>query len=794
MALSDPRFRSKMDVGFRAIHEKVDICNARIKMEPDEVEDNDLTDSGMEIPNAEETIKIIEESSHMITVPVRDNESEDERRLILNAQQLFQSSLADDIKPFECHICHFPSYTEQENLAHLSNHQKNLFFCLYMCGVWMNSLEKVLEHEYRFHSQPGSDLCCRICDYSTKNADKLANHMEKHSAVYRFVCSLCRRHFESSQDLKIHRKVSKSICGRVKFTHTRAELVASIKRVHPPVRSDLMLKNEALCTEDWERCPPIIVKTEPGDEEMSEIDIKKEPLEPTNSVWSNLPVCLRGKLRLPALPAKSRSKLSTEISVDNTTFTHHTTDQTQKKPIAMNILKSLPTNCMDITLPSSTKIRKVEAVESNINEPSAVGDSHAKVSSTVNLPKAISLLKVPVAKTKSIPTINAPAAPQPPTKWTLPKQLQNRNPFEILDAYDNMKSKPESMKMISDIRNKILSIEKTLPLPGTVLQSPYRKPDPKPIEVVLDSLSSFVIKDLRENFPNFRFLWSCPICPWAFEKNRAFRVHLIKEHKLKADLLSKLTVSIKPYEYRQTNVLGVPVPSTKTLDSQPQISKPSASSEESPRMKEPSPSIKDVKTSIPPNVQIQSARSKKDKVTKPKDRITTYQCSECSKVFTTHGALRIHKTIHTGELPHKCDFCDKRFRTPGQVRVHHRRHTGEKPFKCKFCALEFTHRETLISHISRHIGMKRYKCYGCDKNFVVVSGLRAHRRIRPDTCGKVKFTARAHGPRVRVIKGEVVFESHPEHNGYLRSEDPLNILSERSQIDFTSHNNTEDEK
>lgn len=66
---------------------------------------------------------------------------------------------------------------------------------------------------------------------------------------------------------------------------------------------------------------------------------------------------------------------------------------------------------------------------------------------------------------------------------------------------------------------------------------------------------------------------------------------------------------------------------------------------------------------------------------------------------------------------------------------------------------------------------------------MVVSGLRAHRRLRPDTCGKVKFTARAHGPRVRVIRGEVIFESHPEHNGYLRSEDPLNIISQISQVD-----------
>ncbi|EDV31685.2 uncharacterized protein Dana_GF15479 [Drosophila ananassae] len=786
-----------MDVGFGAIQEVVDICDTRVKMEPDDVEENDLTDSGMEISNAEESMKIIEESSHMITVPVRDTETEDERRLILNAQQLFQASSAEDTKTFECHICHFPSYTERDNSAHLSNHQKNLHFCLYMCGVWVNSLEKVLEHEYRYHSQPGSDLSCRICDFSTQSADKLANHMENHSTVYRFVCSLCRRDFESSQDLRIHRKVSNAICGRVQFKQTRAELVASSKRVFPRVRNNVLVKTEPHYTQEWETCPPIIVKTEPDDEQMSEMDIKQEiePSEPSKSIWSNLPVCLRGKLRLPALPAEGRNKLSPKISIDNMNCIQQTTDQTHKKPIAMNILKSLPTNCMSITLPSSTKIRKIEALE-NINEPSTVGQGNVEESSsTFHLPKSISIRKVQaVEKSKLISTPVAPAAPEPPLKWTLPKQLQNRNPFEILDAYDNLKSKPESMKMISDIRNKILSIEKTLPLPGTVLQSPFRKDGPKPVEVLLDSLSSFVMKELREKFPNFRFLWSCPICPWAYEKNRAFRTHLSTEHSLKPDLLNKLKVSIKPYDCRQKNALNVPVPSIKSLDSQPQVSEPSKSFAEIPTKKEASPSFEDVEVSISPAGQIQSGKKKKDKPTTPKERISTYQCSECSKVFTTHGALRIHKTIHTGELPYKCDFCDKRFRTPGQVRVHHRRHTGEKPFKCKFCSLEFTHRETLISHISRHIGMKRYKCYGCDKNFVVVSGLRAHRRIRPDTCGKVKFTARAHGPRVRVIKGEVVFESHPEHNGYLRSEDPLNILSERGQVDFSSHDITEDEK
>lgn len=142
------------------------------------------------------------------------------------------------------------------------------------------------------------------------------------------------------------------------------------------------------------------------------------------------------------------------------------------------------------------------------------------------------------------------------------------------------------------------------------------------------------------------------------------------------------------------------------LESQPQASVPSKNFAEIPTKKEPSPSIEDVETSISPTVQIESVKKKKDKPTTPKERIASYQCSECSKVFTTHGALRIHKTIHTGELPYKCDFCDKRFRTPGQVRVHHRRHTGEKPFKCKV-------------HIMMHnylVWINRQNANVCEKN------------------------------------------------------------------------------
>lgn len=96
------------------------------------------------------------------------------------------------------------------------------------------------------------------------------------------------------------------------------------------------------------------------------------------------------------------------------------------------------------------------------------------------------------------------------------------------------------------------------------------------------------------------------------------------------------------------------------------------------------PLIIDVKNNVSPTkAKPDKSLQNEERNKKNKIKCSEFQCTECLKTFTTFGALRIHKTIHTGELPYKCDYCEKRFRTPGQVRVHHRRHTGEKPFKCK---------------------------------------------------------------------------------------------------------------
>ncbi|KAH8352421.1 hypothetical protein KR084_004059 [Drosophila pseudotakahashii] len=823
----------------------MDIEDTRVKLEPQD----DLPDRAVEVLSARDTLKILEEGPKMITVPIRDRlESEDERKFIaslgFDQQQIFAVSSEDNSTPKECNICHYVMESHLDLSAHQANHEMNRHFCRLGCGIWLDTLEQILEHEYRQHSQPGHVFCCRICDFLARDANCLASHMQKHIYVYRYVCAICRRHFESNQSLSLHRKHGQYVCGRVHYIQdlsTKPELVAVSTPVSAESLCDVQIKEEPLYAEDGDQMllednPPVSVKVEPQDEGMPEVSIKKELTESSNNngtIWSSIPIPLRSKLRLPALsntkvqvdfktvqwnglgtPTVATQNKTTAVKDDHLIpqILNHLTVPQRKPPIAANILKVLPSNCMVIKLPANTKIFKMpsQASAASKESPTVSLCDMEKINNVIKIPQAISISKV--SSVNNSATVFTPEHIQ----TALPAQTHSRSSCFLVDAFNKSESRPESMKIITEFRNQIRSIEKTLPLPGTVLQSSKTnngKPSlppligpidaPKPVELILNALSFMVAKELQTQYPLYRFMWTCPLCQRSFEKHCSFRMHLTTKHDLSLEKLNSLKVMLMPYkilsqESSNCEPNKAHVPLATLVESKPQTPEHSLNQDKTVNLPffinttAPIASLGDQAPALSNpslNKDLTSPKKSPDKTTSARKsrknqlKSAQFQCTECTKIFTTFGALRIHKTIHTGELPHKCNYCDKRFRTPGQVRVHHRRHTGEKPFKCKVCSLDFTHRETLISHLSRHIGMKRYKCYGCDKYFVVVSGLRAHRRLRPDTCGKVKFTARAHGPRVRVIRGEVVFEHHPEHNGYLRSEDPLNILSQRDQND-----------
>ncbi|XP_034666456.1 uncharacterized protein LOC117900260 [Drosophila subobscura] len=877
-----------MHVDLSLIKEEIDIDDTTIKLE---VEEN-APDEPMDVSCASEAVKILEEHADMITVPLSEQRSEDERQFIaslgtIDAQQLFEDSLENQNGcAYECHICNMKLPTQMEVKAHLVNHQMNRHFCRHGCGTWSGTLELALEHEYRKHYDGILTLCCRICDLRVDGADHLASHMKSHSYLTRYVCAICRRNFYSQVGLLLHRKNTTYVCGQLEYipgiSATPEQVAANpltfVQNQHEefnPLRI-VKIKDEPLSVVKVKDEPlsSVKIKDEPLDvdgmdpaalkEAGLDVHIKDEPLDvatetadatdfiPTEempdsskgSIWDSLPVELRGKLRLPALkpkpamtntprpplkfvkmnvppPASNAAPVGVQRSIFKVlpngqkvnitdllslkklanfkTNVHEST----KPPISSNILKVLPNNCMVIKLPPNTKIVKLT------NQPSALAAEKASEvpsspfpqNGSPQLPKSLTISKITREET-IFPVPTAGAVDYKPI-----------NPHR--DRGYSLKNRPECQELITEIQNQIRSIEKTLPLPGTVLFSradlltnsvPVPVPplpptvtlpgEPVEMEVFLNPMAHTVMGELRKKHPDYNFFWTCPICGRTYVQGYSFRAHLIQEHKQTSANLLQLKVKLKPQI--KSSWTETVEPSKNKPDSDSSVSEPAPLDdlvlEKPSKPATPKKEITSV-TASDPVIEIGSSESepKESYIFKPSDKLknakidetnlSQYQCPTCLKIFTTQGGMRIHMSIHTGEMPYQCHYCDKRFRTPGQVRVHERRHTGEKPFQCKICCLEFTHRETLISHLSRHIGMKRYKCYGCDKYFVVVSGLRAHRRLRPDTCGKVKFTARAHGPRVRVIKGEVVFEHQPSYNGYLRSEDPLEILKEREKIE-----------
>ncbi|XP_022060174.1 zinc finger protein SNAI2 [Acanthochromis polyacanthus] len=102
----------------------------------------------------------------------------------------------------------------------------------------------------------------------------------------------------------------------------------------------------------------------------------------------------------------------------------------------------------------------------------------------------------------------------------------------------------------------------------------------------------------------------------------------------------------------------------------------------------------------------------------------SFSCKYCEKEYVSLGALKMHIRTHT--LPCVCKICGKAFSRPWLLQGHIRTHTGEKPFSCPHCNRAFADRSNLRAHLQTHSDVKKYQCKNCSKTFSRMSLLHKH--------------------------------------------------------------------
>ncbi|CAG5127287.1 unnamed protein product, partial [Candidula unifasciata] len=133
-------------------------------------------------------------------------------------------------------------------------------------------------------------------------------------------------------------------------------------------------------------------------------------------------------------------------------------------------------------------------------------------------------------------------------------------------------------------------------------------------------------------------------------------------------------------------------------------------------------------------------------LTRGKRRNIMFDCSKCTKCFSTEEKLLKHQMVHGDDAnkPLECPVCFKRVMNNSAMACHMKTHSDRKYYDCPVCGQDFDMVAHLKEHAVAHMDeLGHFPCTSCSKSFEDFSVLKKHvksfhsdREFQCPECGK----------------------------------------------------------
>lgn len=100
----------------------------------------------------------------------------------------------------------------------------------------------------------------------------------------------------------------------------------------------------------------------------------------------------------------------------------------------------------------------------------------------------------------------------------------------------------------------------------------------------------------------------------------------------------------------------------------------------------------------------------------------TYQCSNCSEIFTAYRSLKEHEKAKHKKSVFSCNLCTKTYNTHQYLKIHYKTH---EKVKCKFCQMLLAEGE-LMDHLKANHAKLIFPCKFCDLVYYTHDSLTTH--------------------------------------------------------------------